>query len=235
MVDVVPVEHPGLGNSSYLLDLGDGRAAVVDPQRDIRPYLTAALHRGLSIGYAVETHVHADFVTGSRELAGAGRADRGCGRRGRGIRPPGAGRRSAAGRGRVDAGDGGHSRSHATSRVLVAARRRRPRGGVHRWGLDRGRGGSHGSGQSGPHRGAGPGRLPIGPPASVHVGRRPAGVADARARIVLLRRRRPSGNNGTESHIAGECPSSSCRQASSSAASGSRSMRSPWRVGATNE
>lgn len=72
MVDVVPVEHPGLGNSSYLLDLGDGRAAVVDPQRDIRPYLTAARRRGLTIGYAVETHVHADFVTGSRELAALG-------------------------------------------------------------------------------------------------------------------------------------------------------------------
>ena len=69
---VLPVEHPGLGNSSYLLDLGDGRAAVIDPQRDVRPYLTIAHRRGLRIGYAVETHVHADFVTGSRELAAQG-------------------------------------------------------------------------------------------------------------------------------------------------------------------
>jgi len=72
MVTVLVVEHPGLGNSSYLLDLGDGRAAVIDPQRDVRPYLTIAHRRGLRIGYAVETHVHADFVTGSRELAAQG-------------------------------------------------------------------------------------------------------------------------------------------------------------------
>ena len=34
--------EPGLGNSSYLLDLGDGRAVVVDPTRDVSPYLAAA-------------------------------------------------------------------------------------------------------------------------------------------------------------------------------------------------
>ena len=72
MVTVVPVEHPGLGNSSYLLDLGDGRAAAIDPQRDIRPYLTIAHRRRLRVAYSVETHVHADFVTGSRELAAQG-------------------------------------------------------------------------------------------------------------------------------------------------------------------
>ena len=72
MVTVLAVEHVGLGNSSHLLDLGDGRAAVMDPQRDVRPYLTIVHRRGLRIGYAVETHVHADFVTGSRELAAQG-------------------------------------------------------------------------------------------------------------------------------------------------------------------
>lgn len=72
MVDVVPIEHPGLGNASYLLDLGDGRAAVIDPQRDVRPYLAIAGSRKLAIAFAVETHVHADFVTGSRELAAHG-------------------------------------------------------------------------------------------------------------------------------------------------------------------
>jgi len=35
----VPVVDEGLGNSSYLLNLGDGRAAVIDPERDPRPYL----------------------------------------------------------------------------------------------------------------------------------------------------------------------------------------------------
>jgi hydroxyacylglutathione hydrolase len=63
----------GLGNSSYLVDVGGGRAMVVDPQRDATPYLAAAERLGLSIAYSVETHLHADFLTGSRELA-AGRA-----------------------------------------------------------------------------------------------------------------------------------------------------------------
>lgn len=62
----------GLGNSSYLLDIGDGRALVVDPTRDAAPYLAAADAAGLSITFAAETHLHADFVTGSRELAARG-------------------------------------------------------------------------------------------------------------------------------------------------------------------
>lgn len=62
----------GLGNSSYLLDLGDGRAAVVDPTRDVGGYLAAAERRGLSIAYTVETHLHADFLSGGRELAARG-------------------------------------------------------------------------------------------------------------------------------------------------------------------
>lgn len=62
----------GLGNSSYLVDLGDGRALAVDPARDPGPYLAAAAHRGLAIAYAAETHLHADFVSGSRELAAGG-------------------------------------------------------------------------------------------------------------------------------------------------------------------
>jgi len=62
----------GLGNSSYLLDLGDRRALVVDPERDATPYLAAAERAGLSIAFTVETHLHADFLTGSRELAARG-------------------------------------------------------------------------------------------------------------------------------------------------------------------
>ncbi|HUZ56445.1 MAG TPA: MBL fold metallo-hydrolase [Streptosporangiaceae bacterium] len=62
----------GLGNSSYLLDLGDGRALAIDPERDPAPYLAAAGRRGLVIAYAAETHLHADFVSGSRELAARG-------------------------------------------------------------------------------------------------------------------------------------------------------------------
>lgn len=62
----------GLGNSSYLLDLGDGRALVVDPSRDATPYLAEAERAGLTIAFTVETHLHADFLTGSRELAARG-------------------------------------------------------------------------------------------------------------------------------------------------------------------
>lgn len=69
---VVPVVDEGLGNSSYLVDLGDGGALVVDPQRDPRPYLRALERRGLAPRFVVETHLHADFVSGGRELMAAG-------------------------------------------------------------------------------------------------------------------------------------------------------------------
>jgi glyoxylase-like metal-dependent hydrolase (beta-lactamase superfamily II)/rhodanese-related sulfurtransferase len=64
--------NEGLGNSSYLVDLGDGRALVIDPERDPGPYLAAAQSRGLTIAFAAETHLHADFVSGGRELAAHG-------------------------------------------------------------------------------------------------------------------------------------------------------------------
>ena len=72
MVAIVPVVDEGLGNSSYLVDLGDGRALVVDPVRDPTPYLDLAHRRRLRITHAVETHLHADFISGSRELAAHG-------------------------------------------------------------------------------------------------------------------------------------------------------------------
>jgi hydroxyacylglutathione hydrolase len=72
MIAIVPVVDQGLGNSSYLVDLGDGRALVVDPVRDPTPYLDLAGRRRLRITHAVETHLHADFVSGSRELAARG-------------------------------------------------------------------------------------------------------------------------------------------------------------------
>ena len=62
----------GLGNSSYLVELGDGRALVVDPVRHPAGYLGEADRRGLEVAYAVETHLHADFVSGVRELGALG-------------------------------------------------------------------------------------------------------------------------------------------------------------------
>jgi hydroxyacylglutathione hydrolase len=69
---IITIRDRGLGNSSYLVDLGDGRGLVLDPSRDPGPYLAAAAHRGLELAFAVETHLHADFVSGSRELASGG-------------------------------------------------------------------------------------------------------------------------------------------------------------------
>jgi hydroxyacylglutathione hydrolase len=71
MAAIHPVVDEGLGNSAYLVELGDGRALVIDPARDPTPYLQLARWRRLRIAYAVETHLHADFLTGSRELAAA--------------------------------------------------------------------------------------------------------------------------------------------------------------------
>jgi hydroxyacylglutathione hydrolase len=68
----LPIVDEGLGNSSYLVDLGDGRALAVDPFRDPSPYLAAAERAGLRIAFAAETHLHADFVSGSGELAALG-------------------------------------------------------------------------------------------------------------------------------------------------------------------
>ena len=69
MPTIHPVVDEGLGNSAYVVELGDGRALLVDPARDPTPYLELARWRQLRIAYAAETHLHADFLTGSRELA----------------------------------------------------------------------------------------------------------------------------------------------------------------------
>jgi hydroxyacylglutathione hydrolase len=71
MATIHPVVDEGLGNSAYVVELDDGRALVIDPARDPTPYLELARGRRLQIAYAAETHLHADFLTGSRELAAA--------------------------------------------------------------------------------------------------------------------------------------------------------------------
>src|SRR5205823_13194951 len=57
-----------LAHASYLIGDG-GEAAVVDPQRDVDQYIEEASRQGLRIRYVIETHLHADFVSGHRELA----------------------------------------------------------------------------------------------------------------------------------------------------------------------
>jgi glyoxylase-like metal-dependent hydrolase (beta-lactamase superfamily II)/rhodanese-related sulfurtransferase len=66
---VVPVVDDGLGNSSYLVDLGDGRALAVDPSRDLRALDAAAARRGLRVIAAADTHLHADYLSGATRLA----------------------------------------------------------------------------------------------------------------------------------------------------------------------
>lgn len=57
-----------LAHASYLI--GDaGEAAVIDPQRDVQQYIEEASRQGFRIKYVIETHLHADFVSGHRELA----------------------------------------------------------------------------------------------------------------------------------------------------------------------
>ena len=63
----------GLAQSSYLLACDrTRRAVVIDPRRDIAGYVAAAREADLTITHAIDTHVHADFVSGARELAAIG-------------------------------------------------------------------------------------------------------------------------------------------------------------------
>lgn len=57
-----------LAHASYFIG-SNGEAAVIDPQRDVDEYLREAEESGFAIRYVIETHLHADFVSGHRELA----------------------------------------------------------------------------------------------------------------------------------------------------------------------
>jgi hydroxyacylglutathione hydrolase len=67
-IDLVPLVDEGLGNSAYLVDLGDGRALVVDVSRDLRAVHAAAARRGLTVAFAADTHLHADFLSGAYQI-----------------------------------------------------------------------------------------------------------------------------------------------------------------------
>ncbi|HEX5081253.1 MAG TPA: rhodanese-like domain-containing protein [Blastocatellia bacterium] len=57
-----------LAHASYLIG-SEGEAAVIDPQRDVEQYINEAETNGFKVRYVIETHLHADFVSGHRELA----------------------------------------------------------------------------------------------------------------------------------------------------------------------
>lgn len=61
-----------LSQASYVIaDRSTGRAVVVDPRRDVQEYLASAAEHGLDIELVIETHFHADFLSGHLELAAA--------------------------------------------------------------------------------------------------------------------------------------------------------------------
>lgn len=61
-----------LSHASYLVgDKSSGKAVVVDPRRDVQEYIDAAASHGLTITHVLETHFHADFLSGHLEMANA--------------------------------------------------------------------------------------------------------------------------------------------------------------------
>ncbi|BDX31585.1 MBL fold hydrolase [Mycobacterium antarcticum] len=65
---LIPLVDEGLGNSAYLVDLGDGRALAVDASRDLRALRAVANRLGLTVAFAADTHLHADFLSGAVQL-----------------------------------------------------------------------------------------------------------------------------------------------------------------------
>jgi glyoxylase-like metal-dependent hydrolase (beta-lactamase superfamily II)/rhodanese-related sulfurtransferase len=72
VIDVVAFLDEGLGHSSYVVDLGDGRALIVDPPRIPEAHIAEAEARGLRIAFTADTHSHADYISGSPALAQRG-------------------------------------------------------------------------------------------------------------------------------------------------------------------
>ncbi len=71
-MEIVSFVEEGLGHSCHLVDLGDGRALVVDPPRLPEQLLHEANSRGLTINWTADSHSHADYVSGSPELRARG-------------------------------------------------------------------------------------------------------------------------------------------------------------------
>ena len=93
-VEIVPLVDEGLGNSAYLVELGGGRALAVDASIDLRAVSEVVERRGLTVAFAADTHLHADFLSGARHLAAIRDAR---------VLAPAAGRREFSHRGLEDA------------------------------------------------------------------------------------------------------------------------------------
>jgi hydroxyacylglutathione hydrolase len=67
---IEPFVDTGLGNSAYLIGSHDTKKGIlIDPLRDVDQYLQAASERAIQVTHVLDTHLHADFVSGNREIA----------------------------------------------------------------------------------------------------------------------------------------------------------------------
>jgi hydroxyacylglutathione hydrolase len=67
---IEPFVDKGLGNSAYLIGSHDTKKGLlIDPLRDVDQYIHAAYERGIQVTHVLDTHLHADFVSGNREIA----------------------------------------------------------------------------------------------------------------------------------------------------------------------
>jgi hydroxyacylglutathione hydrolase len=72
MTRIIAFVDEGLGHSSYLVDLGEGRSLVIDPPRFADEQRAYAAAERLAIAFTADTHTHADYVSGSPQLAASG-------------------------------------------------------------------------------------------------------------------------------------------------------------------
>lgn len=67
---IEPFVDKGLGNSAYLIGSHDTKKGIlIDPLRDVDRYIHAASERGIQLTHVLDTHLHADFISGNREIA----------------------------------------------------------------------------------------------------------------------------------------------------------------------
>jgi glyoxylase-like metal-dependent hydrolase (beta-lactamase superfamily II)/rhodanese-related sulfurtransferase len=67
-MEIIPFRTPGLGDQTYVL-AHEGKAVLVDPQRDIRRFLDEIESRDLDLRFVLETHLHNDYVSGAEQAA----------------------------------------------------------------------------------------------------------------------------------------------------------------------
>src|SRR5512141_2034864 len=72
---VEPFVDTGLGNSTYLIGSHETKQGIlIDPLRDVDRYLHTASNLGITLTHVLDTHLHADFISGNREIASQTRA-----------------------------------------------------------------------------------------------------------------------------------------------------------------